>query len=132
MKIRVVKLLKLEVGRRVSNWAMARAQGESIRSAMRRIGTGGGFVLAGTSRVFTGTRIPVLYGEAEETEKVLTRLREPQRRALELQYLRALPVQQRAQEMGLTERTYYRLVDSAHVDFFRQLKSLQNIGGGDR
>jgi hypothetical protein len=131
MKGKVDRVLKAIIERRMNNWGDALARGQSIRSAMKGIGAVRGFNLARSSAVFTGSSVPVLYGEAEETDLVLRKLREPQRRALELQYVHRPPVSQRHREMRLTNGAYYRLVGSAEREFLNCLKTFQNIPPGD-
>jgi len=59
------ELVRVEVTRRVNNWSMAN----------QALPTGGGwapgFRLCASSAVRSGNIIPVLYGEADETNKVM-------------------------------------------------------------
>lgn len=119
-------LLKHEIERRVVNWGHA------------MLGGGDGFAgpqwspmfaLNRSSEVREGSRVPILYGEAEETDKVLRSLLEPQSAVLQLQYLSPWPTMQKRQHMRLTNGAYYRLVEIAHKKFMSNLKTLKHNPG---
>jgi hypothetical protein len=117
MKIPMLKFVKVEIGRRMANWGHAQAGGGSF--------TAPGFSMFASNDVREGPSIPILFGEADETDRVLRVLREAQRRVLELQYVHQPPVHERHRSLGLTNGAYYRLVESAHQDFWAKLKHLR-------
>lgn len=119
-------LLKLEVERRVVNWGYAMAGGGD--------GFGGPqwspmFALNRSSEVREGSRVPILYGEAEETDKVMRALLQPQSAVLQLQYLSSLPTRQKREMLKLTNGAYYRLAEFAHKKFMRELRALRSNPG---
>jgi hypothetical protein len=117
MTMDVSALMKAEIGRRMANWGYAQADGGSL--------TAPGFSMFVSNDVRAGPSIPVLQGEAEETDQVLRQLREPQRVALVLQHVSQPPIADRHRKLGLTNGAYYRLVTSAHRMFWNELKELR-------
>lgn len=113
----VSDVIKREIARRMANWGYAQAGGGSL--------TAPGFGMFVSNDVRAGPTIPILHGEAEETDIVLRRLHPPQRRVLELQYVSQPPVHARHRALGLTNGSYYRLVHSAHQTFWNELKNLR-------
>lgn len=105
------------VERRMVNWGLS--LGDSMAGNIAP-----GFRLFSANQVRTGASIPCLYGEADETDRVLRRLLDPQRRVLTLQYVLQPPIAERHRSLGLTNGSYYRLVDSAHIGFLKELKTL--------
>lgn len=113
------KFIRGVLARRLNNLALAiegRGSGGNVAP---------GFHLAASNRVRTGSIVPILYGEAEETLIALNSLNEPQRRVLFLHYVTRPPMHVRYRESSLRRDAYYRLVDVASKKIwnaFNQLK----------
>lgn len=112
-------LLREEIDRRMNNWAMAMAGG------YRGGATAPGFLLAASNQVRQGSTVPILYGEADETAKVLATLNRPQFDVLCLQFVDRPPVEMRYRLMRMTRQTYYRFVDVASKKFWKELNELK-------
>lgn len=113
------KLLREEIDRRMNNWAMAMAGG------YRGGATAPGFMLAASNQVRQGSTVPILYGEADETAKVLAILSRPQFDVLCLHFVDRPPMHARYQVMKLTKGSYCRLVVSASKKFWKELNELK-------
>ena len=108
-----------EIGRRVANWGYWLASGGSPT------GMSLGFELFSSNEVREGNHIPILYGEAEETDKVMKTMNSAEWTVLVMQHISQPPIDQRYRSMGLKRDTYYRLVAAAHQKFSRELKKLR-------
>lgn len=113
------KLMSDEIGRRMNNWAMAMVSGYAGG------GTAPGFNLMMSNEVREGSTIPVLYGEAEETAKILNALTRPQFDVLCLHFVDRPTMHLRYAVMKLKRDSYYRLVDSASKKFWSELNALK-------
>lgn len=115
-------LLKHEVERRVVNWGYATMGGGDGFAGPQWSPM---FALNRSSEVREGSRVPILYGEAEETDKVMRALLKPQSAVLQLQYLSPLPIIQKREILRLTNGAYYRLAEVAHKKFMNELRGLR-------